>query len=212
MRNRLFVMVAALLLIAAGARAQDKSAAVTAQQDTPKTIITASSPEFPLVNQIDFGVRGTVFGDNSDRARFQRYRDLRDGGTIDLLKFTKQTEAYQLKLQGDHMGYNDQRFYGSFNNYGKLKATFEWNQVPLFYSQDTRTLYTQTAPGVLSLPVSVQAGLQDKTTTLPVAINAASIFKLDSKRDIASFNRSATGSATRSPASSPRQSTSGRAN
>jgi len=174
MRARLIVTVAALLLITAGARAQESA--------------PSSGTEFPLVNQLDFGIRGTLFGDNSDRARFQRYRDARDGGTIDLFRFRKETAGSLIKLEGDHVGYRDQRFSGSFNRYGKVKATFEWNQVPLFYNEDTRTLYAVTAPGVLSLPVSVQSGLQDKTTTLPAAIGGASVVEMRSKRDIASFN------------------------
>jgi MtrB/PioB family decaheme-associated outer membrane protein len=185
MRNRLFVTVAALLLITASARAQEVSGTEPGQ--TPTTAVTTGS-DFPLVNQLDFGIRGTLFSDNSDRARFQRYRDVRDGGTVDLFRFTQETPRSVFKLEGDHVGYRDQRFFGSFNHYGKVKATFEWNQVPLFYSEDTRTLYSATAPGVLTLPVSVQQGLQDKTTTLPSAIAGAALVKMDSKRDMASFN------------------------
>jgi MtrB/PioB family decaheme-associated outer membrane protein len=178
MRTGLLVMVAAaLLLVAAGARAQD----------TPKPAPTpAAGSEFVGANQIDFGVRGTIFGDNSDEARFQRYRDLRDGGTIDLFRFTNETNAYRLNLQGDHVGYRDQRFSGSYNNFGKVKASFEWNQVPLYYSDTTATLYT-SGGGVLTLPDSVQSGIQNKTQTVFGAVTSATPVTLRVKRDIADF-------------------------
>src|SRR5262249_5382431 len=138
MRNRLFVIVAALLLIAAGARAQDpsseRSVGSAGQRDVPKTTAAPSIPEFGFVNQVDFALRGTTYDTNADKARFQRYRDLRDGGTIDLFRFAKETGAYELNVQADHIGYRDQRFSGTYSNFGKVKASFEWNQVPLFYS------------------------------------------------------------------------------
>ena len=37
-----------------------------------------------------------------------------------------------------HVGYRDQQYSASYNRYGKVKVSFEWNQTPLFFSQDTR--------------------------------------------------------------------------
>src|SRR3982751_3328595 len=124
MRNRLLTRVPALLLVSAGALAQDKDGGGAPQQDVAKAAV-ATSPEFPLTNEIEFGIRGTIFGSGSDQARFQRYQDFRDGGTIDRFRWGKSTDAYLLKLEGDHLGYRDQRFSGSYNNYGKVKANFE---------------------------------------------------------------------------------------
>jgi MtrB/PioB family decaheme-associated outer membrane protein len=186
MRTKLFTMVAALLLIAGGAAAQGNSAPA-AQPDVAKAT-AASTPEFPLVNQIDFGVRGTAFGSGSDQARFQRYRDVRDGGTIDRFRLFKDTNEYRYNVQADHVGYRDQRFSGAYNNFGKVKASFEWNQIPLFYSRDTRTLYDTSTPGTLTLNDSIQSGIQNKTLALSTALNGASVFDLRTRRDIANGN------------------------
>ena len=140
MRTRMTSMVAAVLLRPAGGMAQTSQTSST-QPDVPKAA-AASSPDIPLVNQIDFGVRGTAFGAGSDQARFERYEDLRDGATIDVFRMFKDTEQSRYSLQADHVGYRDQRFSASYNNFGKVKASFEWNQIPLFYSQTTSTLYT----------------------------------------------------------------------
>jgi MtrB/PioB family decaheme-associated outer membrane protein len=187
MRTKWLNIVAALLLVSAGAAAQDATNATNAtQKDVVKTS-AATSPDIPLVNEIDIGVRGTVFGTDSDQARFQRYRDVRDGGTLDRLRIYKDTDAYRYNLQADHVGYRDQRFSASYMNYGKVKASFEWNQIPLFYSQDTRTLFDQSTPGQLTLADSVQSGIQNKTLTLANALNGASVFDLRTRRDVANF-------------------------
>jgi MtrB/PioB family decaheme-associated outer membrane protein len=193
MRTKLSVMMAALLLVTAGAKAQDVSGS-DPQRDVPKSTVPAAGSEFPGVNQIDIGLRGTVFGSNSDEARFQRYRDLRDGGTLDLFRFTKETKEYKFNLAADHLGYRDQRYSATFNDFGKVKATFEFNQIPLNYSNTTQSLYTSSAPGVLVLSDGIQSGIQNKTLTLGSAMTGASVFDLQSKRSVADFrlNYSAT--------------------
>ena len=132
MRNRLLRMIAALVLSSAGANAQTASES-TPQADTPKASAPATAPaivpEADLTNQVDVGVRGTIFGDNSDRARFQRYRDLGNGAFLDRFRFTRQTDQWLFNAQADNVGYLDQRFSSAFNAYGKVKASFEWNQI-----------------------------------------------------------------------------------
>jgi MtrB/PioB family decaheme-associated outer membrane protein len=177
MRTKLGVMIAALLLVAAGAAAQD-----VANASAP-----AAGSEFVPVNQIDIGLRGTTFGTDSDQARFQRYRDLRDGGTLDLFRFTKETPHYKLNLNADHLGYRDQRYSASYKDYGRVTATFEFNQIPLYYSNSTQSLYTASSAGVLVLPDGVQNGVQNKTLTLGAAVSGASVLDLQSKRSVADF-------------------------
>jgi MtrB/PioB family decaheme-associated outer membrane protein len=186
MRTNTLTMVAALFLVAGGAAAQQTSIGTT-QPDVAKTVPSASA-EFPLANQLDFGIRGTAYGSDSDPARYQRYRDLRDGGTVDRFRLVKDTDAYKVNLQADHVGYRDQRFFGSYTNYRNVKASFEWNQIPLFYSEDTRTLYNTSTPGSLTLNDGIQTGIQNKTLTLNNALTGASAFDLRTRRDVASFN------------------------
>jgi MtrB/PioB family decaheme-associated outer membrane protein len=186
MRTRLSSMVAALLLITAGASAQDAMTTGTTQKDVVKETATTTG-DIPLVNQLDFGVRGTLFGSGSDEARFQRYRDMRDGGTLAKLRIAKNTDAFRYSFQADNVGYRDQRFTASYMNYGKVKANFEWNQIPLYYSNTTRSLYDMSTPGTLTLSDAVQSGIQDKTLALGTALNSASLFELRTRRDVADF-------------------------
>ncbi len=161
--HRFLALVPVLLLTwpAAPARGQDSAA------------------DQPEAGRVDLG--GRVSNVDGDEARYQRYRDVRDGGTLDLLRYNKSTNAWKVDLQADHVGYRDQRYDGSLNAYGKVKVKFEWNQIPLFFSQDTATPYTSASPGVLRIPDSVQGG------TLDVVAGAANPFDLRQRRDVANF-------------------------
>jgi MtrB/PioB family decaheme-associated outer membrane protein len=179
-------MVAALLLTT-GASAQDTAKeTITTQKDVATTAAPAG-PEIPPVNQLDLGIRGTFFSDGSDEARYQRYRDIRDGGTVDKFRIFKDTDRYRYSVQADSVGYRDQRFSGSYIGFGKVKATAEWNQIPLYYSQTTSTLYDQGVPGTLTISDTIQAGIQAKPTALGAAMNLATPFQLRTQRDIGSF-------------------------
>jgi MtrB/PioB family decaheme-associated outer membrane protein len=174
---------ALLLLVAPEARAQVVGRGLPASVGaTPDLWAT------PLINGIEFGARGTDYDDDSDPARFQRYRDLRNGGTLDRVRFSRDTDVWTASLQADRVGYRDQRYAASFNRFGKVKASFVWNQVPLFYSEDTRTLYTSPSAGVLRLDDGIQNGIQNRTLTLASVIGLASPFDLRSRRDIADFS------------------------
>jgi MtrB/PioB family decaheme-associated outer membrane protein len=185
MRNRLSMMVAALLLVSGGAMAQDKDPAGAPQPDLAAA--KTASPEFTGTNQIEFGYRGTIYTANSDEARYQRYQDVRNGATVDKLRWGKTTDRYLFNVEADHLGYRDQRFAGSYNNYGKLKAAFEWNQVPLYFSQTTQSLYTGSG-GSASIDDNVQLALQNKTVSLVNAVQLGSVFDLRNQRYVANMN------------------------
>src|ERR1700719_2840545 len=101
MRIRLWPAVAALLLVPSVLLAQDSSAGST-QSQTPAT--TVAVPDPGSSNFADFGLRGTSFGTGSDEARFQRYRDLRNGPTLDVFRYASETDSRAFKVQADHVG------------------------------------------------------------------------------------------------------------
>ena len=105
MRTRIPILTGALLLVFAGAaRAQQDTAAQTAAA-APKNDVSTFAPTF---DQIAFGYRG---GDVSgDAARFQRFRDLRDGGYVDQFKMKKDSATWLFKAAANNVGYRDQRY------------------------------------------------------------------------------------------------------
>jgi MtrB/PioB family decaheme-associated outer membrane protein len=143
-----------------------------------------TAPDIATSNFIDVGARGTAFAPGSDEARFERYRDLRDGPTADLFRYKNETNVRGLTAQADHVGYRDQRYSASYDNYGKLRVSFDWNQIPLFFSDTTATLFTSPSPGEFRIDDSIQAGVQNRTTTLANAVGQAQTFDLRVRRDI----------------------------
>ena len=144
-----------------------------------------SPPETPQVGSFDVG--GRVSSADGDDARFQRYRDLRDGAFLENFRYSRDTTNWLFDAKLTHVGYRDQQYQASFNQFGKVKAWFEWNQVPLFYSLDTRTPYVEEAPGTLRIDDTVQ-----RAGSLAVVAPNAFQFDARQRRDIAKFGLSAT--------------------
>ena len=179
--DRLLAAVA-LTLAAANAFAQQSP-------NTPPPEPGESSGLTSLGNlgQVDVGLGGTIYGEGSDQARYQRYRDLPDGAIVDGFRLANANDNRLFDVRAEHIGYRDQRYIANYNRYGRVKASFEFNQIPLFFSEDTETLYSSPAPGVFLLPDAIQSTLQASPSALPRVVGQASPFDLRLKRSIADF-------------------------
>lgn len=124
MRTTLIILTAALLLATAPV--------ALAQQD--------ALPSKPFDN-IDVSFRSSSF--DGDAARLQRYQDLRDKGAGLSLNWNRLTPLWAVYVNAKNVGYNDQQFAGSFQN-SNIKASLDWNQTPLFYSDSAKTPYAST--------------------------------------------------------------------
>jgi MtrB/PioB family decaheme-associated outer membrane protein len=150
-----------------------------------------TSPGLPAsVGNIDFGAR--FFDVSGDPARDQRYRDLRSGPTLDRVRYTRDRSTWMFSAGADHAGYRDQRYFATFMNAGTVKASFDWNQIPLFNSTSTRTPYTSPSPGVFRIDDAIQGGIQAGTLRLSDVAPTAAVFDLRSRREIAAFHVTAT--------------------
>jgi MtrB/PioB family decaheme-associated outer membrane protein len=192
MRTRITILIGALLLVFSGAaRAQqEQSAAATAPTATPTTVSTATFT--PKVGTVDFGFRANDV--SGDRSRYQRFNDYRQGGYIDRFKFGKETETWAFDSSANNVGYYDQRYRASYESIGKLAINGEWNQVPLFISSSTATLYKDTGNGRMVIDDAVQRTIQNAGSGTPQynalksALNGANPYDLRARRDIGLFN------------------------
>jgi hypothetical protein len=163
MRTTLSLVAAGLLLAAAPASAQQSIA-------MPATSGVA-----------EFGARYSDI--SGDAARYQRYRDRRDGGTLDLFRFERQGAAWWFDSGAEHAGYKDQRYFASFRS-NTVRAAFSWDQIPLFDSADARSLYRSDAPGVFRLDDAIQSGAVPLASLTPGAPGV----DLRSYRHVAAFD------------------------
>ncbi len=192
MRTRT-ILIGALLLAPAGlAQAQDQQQQTTA---AAQTTATPASSFIPKYGQVDFGYRGDSI--SGDEARYNRFRDLRNGAFIGRLRLERETETRLFRAEANNVGYRDQRYYAEFQAIGKLKANAEWNQIPLFISNSTASLYTHSGNGVLAIDNAVQQAIQDATllgnAPRDLAISnalrtQAKQFDMRSRRDVGAFN------------------------
>src|SRR6185503_17801030 len=102
MRTRMMILIGALLVASApSAQAQDAKPAPA----TPQPAVSTVTPQF---GTIDFGYRGTSF--TGDEARYNRYRDLRDGPYVNKFRFAKERETMAFRAEANNVGYRDQRY------------------------------------------------------------------------------------------------------
>jgi len=133
--------------------------------------------------EIAFGIR--LNGVSGDEGRFQRYRDLRPGPTVDRLRYARDRETWLFAAEADHAGYRDQRYFASFERFGRLKTTFEWNQIPYAYGNTTQTPFRAVGPDVFRLDDALQAAVENRTATIAAYEGQVAPFDTRSRRDVA---------------------------
>jgi hypothetical protein len=140
MRNRMMIGTAALLVASATlAGAQEKP------QDTT-----------PSSGQIDIGGRFT--STTGDEARYERYRDLRDGVNANFL-YGKETKDWAVDFLAKNIGYRDGRYVLGFSN-SRIKLNAYFDQIPLNYAYYARTPYSCTA-GSCTLNADLRTQVQN---------------------------------------------------
>ena len=141
MRNKLLTASATALLLA--------STTIAWAQAQPQPTPTPSN------GSLDIGGRFT--STTGDAARYERYRDLRDGVNANLL-FKKETEKWVFDIKATNIGYRDQRYTLNFNS-RRVKASLFFDQTPINYSYYSKTPYVCTA-GDCSLDPAIRARVE----------------------------------------------------
>ena len=175
-----FLLTAAFLLGLSGtALAQDPP---SLPSPTDPVMIGRGEMSGRWYGTIDFGARGSTV--DGDVARFQRYRDLRSGVYANGGLAGRRTQDWTFEAQAWNVGYRDQRYQLDVQRVGRLTGTFLWDQIPLYISGDTATLYTETQPGVFRLEDSMQQTIQSGQATLHAYEDQAVRFDLRTMRKI----------------------------
>lgn len=203
MRTTMTFVAVGLLLTAAPAHAQQTTPAPqpgAAAQATPPAAQATPAPQtnvfVPSAAQVsapqgltgwaDFGYQfGKVDG---DKYRLERYRDFSNTFLIQRFRMDRQGEGWTFNATGDHLGRRDRRVTGEFRNGTKVRASFIYDQIPLYISGDTRTAYVTEAPGVLRLDDALQAGIQAGSLTTANMVASALTSPVTSERRVYGFD------------------------
>jgi hypothetical protein len=182
MRNRLMIGAAALLLA---------SATFAGAQDQPQPEPSTPQPQGASASSGTIDIGGRFTSTTGDEARYQRYRDLRNGANANLL-YNKVTPNWTFDVKAQNIGYRDGRYLVNFNS-RRVQFSAQFDQTPLNYSYETRTPYDCTA-GSCSLDSGLRAAVQAKTAIgVPSTVaqlsdgsiynSIANPFDLQSRRD-----------------------------
>jgi MtrB/PioB family decaheme-associated outer membrane protein len=115
-------------------------------------------PASALGGTVDIG--GLFTTAEGDEARYERYRDTRDG-TYSSLSLNRQTGSSLFDASASHIGYRDQRYNASFVN-RRVNVGFQWLSLPLNYSYLARSPFTTTGT-TLTLDDGAQRAVQGPT-------------------------------------------------
>jgi MtrB/PioB family decaheme-associated outer membrane protein len=145
----------------------------------------------PTWRQFEFGGRASSV--SGDPARWQRYQDLRDGVLFTNARFEREglDGAWTFHAGADNVGWRDQRFFADYDRPGRFVISGLWDEIPQFYSVDTKTPYT-TTKSPLVLDDATQRSIQGGQATLSAWIPVATQFDLMERRDIGRVNFMAT--------------------
>ena len=144
------------------------------------------------VGEVDFGVR--VSGGLGDVGRLQTFWDPTSGPTLNRLDYARDRETWMFRARLDNVGYRDQRYQAAFDKFGTVKASFDWNQIPTWYSGVSQSPFREELPGVFRLDDATRHAVQNKTATVAAFAPQLQAFETRARRDIADarFTYSAT--------------------
>ncbi|HEX3354224.1 MAG TPA: MtrB/PioB family decaheme-associated outer membrane protein [Terriglobales bacterium] len=127
----------------------------------------------PVAGVVEMGSRwswGDVYGrpdlpfdPSLKTSKYNEYRDLRDGFFIPRVRLTMDDIAgskYFLDVQSNNAIYRDQSYLATFGAWNRFRVQFRYDEIPHTYTNTARTPYTQTAPGVLTIPLLTRNSLQ----------------------------------------------------
>ena len=137
-----------------------------------------------------FQLAGRFSSVEGDPARWQRYQDLRDGLLFTDARLRRETIEWTATGGVDNLGWRDQRFFGTYERSGRFQIRGLWDQIPQFYSVDTKTAFTSAGEGVLVLDDAAQ-----RAASHTAYLSISPQFDLRERRDVGTVRLSATPSA-----------------
>lgn len=127
---------------------------------------------------IDFGARaiwGDVYGrpdlpfsPSLKNSKLNEYRDLRDGIFVRKAYLDFEDVAGSktyITFQTNNSIYRDQSYLATWGEWGRFKLSLRYDQIPHRYSDTTRTIYSQVAPGVWTIPTLTRTALFNVATS-----------------------------------------------
>lgn len=135
-----------------------------------------------------FQIGGRFTGVDGDPARFQRYQDMRSGLLFTDARYERGAPGgdWLFRATADNVGFRNQKYTASYERTGLFTVHGLWDEIPQFYSVDTKTPYTLSG-SPLELDDAAQLRAQ-QGAGLSVYPPIAPQFDLRERRGIGSVN------------------------
>ena len=189
-----------MLAMPAVARAQATPPAKPAPQPAAQAAAAPAEVTRGLFDETwrQFFVGGRFSSIDGDPARYQRYGDFRDGLLFTNARWANDDPAgkWNYQFTADNTGYRDQRYFGAYERVGRFRISGLWDEIPQFYSVDTKTPFTTASDGALVLDDATQSAIQNGQANTTAYVSQAPPFDLHERRDIGTVNMFATPSKT----------------
>ena len=188
MRAFTAALILSLLLLPSSAVSGQQPTPAPATPATPAPAAAAASPDDTrsLFDSTwrQFQIGGRFSSEEGDPARWQRFRDLRNGILLTNARYQHEwAETGQLfRVAADNVGWRDGRYLGLLERPGRFTITGSWDGIPQFYSVDTRTPYSANG-ATLTLDDATQRSIQNAQSTLDAYVPQAAQFDLVERRD-----------------------------
>jgi len=125
---------------------------------------------------VSFGAQGGYGIDDS--SKLQQFEEVGQGLVLFGADYSwRSSSGLFLDFKGTNLSLDDRSASAVFGRKGTWKLDLSWNQNPNWMSNNARTLYTETAPGVFTLPDSLQRSLQSTfyPWTAPTSANPSGV-------------------------------------
>src|SRR6476469_10015927 len=169
--THLFITAASIFLLVRGAAAQEEKKLDSREDPAAEVLQEQRGP-------IEFGFRtfwGNVYGrpDLPFRPDLATSKLNEYGNIVNNLYLRRARVYYDnilgsrnyVDFQSQNTIYTNQSNLAAIGQYGLYRAEFRYDEIPHIYSNTTRTIYTQTQPGVFTIPSIIKQSLQTASST-----------------------------------------------
>lgn len=107
--------------------------------------------KFTLFGEAQIGAQLKEFSRGTRTSKFEEYQEIHRGFNFDLFQFGLEGKdnPYYLRGSGTKIDRDDQSFDFTFGKYGELTVNFSWDEIPHFFSKNSKSLLTHTGGGNL---------------------------------------------------------------
>jgi MtrB/PioB family decaheme-associated outer membrane protein len=150
-------------------------------------VLASAQDQGPQNGDVAIGVRGLA--GNRSSSQFNEYTDIVPGFFLQRANLNLNDlfqKKYFLSCQMRDAVRMDADYRCATGRYGKFRFEFNWNETPHDFTNTATSLFTESAPGVFTLPAADRLALQTSATNTPSLLTGAQSLDMSVARRLGS--------------------------